>query len=71
MTQAYAVNVIDGDEYGRIVGHAELIEPACGAHDGLVLDALDHTETMIRVDDLVADLKCHESPGCPIWTGYV
>jgi hypothetical protein len=51
-----------GHEHGGLVGHAQLIEAARRAHDGLRLDALDHPETMIRVNDLVADLKCHVSP---------
>ena len=60
--QADAVDVVDRHEHRRLVRHPELIEPAGRAHDGLGLDAFDHTEPMIRVDDLVADLKCHVSP---------
>ena len=61
--QADAVDVGDRHEHGRVVRHdAQMIEAAGRAEDGLLFDALDDAETVIRVDDLVADLKCHWGP---------
>jgi hypothetical protein len=57
-----AINIIDRHEHRGFVRHAELIEPARRAHDRFGFDLLDYAETVIRVDDLVADLKCHEAP---------
>ena len=52
-----------GDEDGGVIGHhAELIKPASSSEDRLGLDPLNHTEPMVRVDDLIADLKCHVAP---------
>jgi hypothetical protein len=39
-----------------------MIKAAGGAQNGFVFDAFYDPETMIRVDDLVADFKCHGSP---------
>jgi hypothetical protein len=36
-----------------------VVETAGGAEDGLLFDALDNAKSVIRVDDLVADLVCH------------
>ena len=61
--QADAVDVGQRYEHGRVVGDdAEVIETAGGTENSFVFDALDDPETMIRVNDLVADFKCHESP---------
>jgi hypothetical protein len=57
-----AVDVVDGHENRRFVRHPELIKTTRRAHDGLGLDALDHTKTVIRVNDLVSDIECHVSP---------
>ena len=62
-TQADAVDVGNRDEHDRFVGDdAKVIETACSAENGLFFDAFDDPETMIRVNDLVSDLKCHGSP---------
>ena len=61
--QADAVDVAHRHEHGRFVGDdAEMIETAGGAENGFLFDAFDDPETMIRVNDLVADFKCHGSP---------
>jgi hypothetical protein len=39
-----------------------MVKTAGGAENGFVFDAFDDPETMIRVNDLVADFKCHGSP---------
>src|SRR5262249_16150644 len=63
--QADTVHIGDGDEHRRIVrDNSEVIEAAGSAEDGFLFDSFDDPETMVRVDDLVADFKCHESP-CP------
>src|SRR4030095_335712 len=50
-------------EHGRVVGDdSEVIKAAGSTEDGFLFDALDDPETMVRVNDLVADFKCHESP---------
>ena len=61
--QADTVDVAHGHEHGRVVGDdPEMIETASSAENGLVFDALDDPESMIRVNDLVADFKCNGSP---------
>ena len=61
--QADAVDVGDRDEHDGFVGDdAKVIETAGSAEDGFFFDAFDDPETMIRVNDLVSDLKCHGSP---------
>src|SRR5204863_730461 len=62
-TQADAIDVADGHEHGRVVRNdPEMVEPAGGTEDGFVFDSLDDPESMVRVNDLVADFKCHGSP---------
>src|SRR5204863_7841608 len=62
-TQPDAVGVADGYGHRRFVrDDSEMIKTARRAENGLVFDPLDDAETMIRVNDLVSDLKCHESP---------
>jgi hypothetical protein len=62
-TKADAVNITDGHEDGRVVRNdPEVIKPAGGSEDGFVFDPLDDPESMVRVNDLVADFKCHGSP---------
>src|SRR5437899_6614264 len=39
-----------------------MIKTARRSKNGFLFDALDDPETMIRVNDLVADFECHESP---------
>jgi len=39
-----------------------MVETASGTKNGLFFDALDDPKTMIRVNDLVTDFKCHVSP---------
>ena len=61
--QPDAVHVGHRNQHGGVVGHnPEVVEPAGGTEDGFLFDALDDPKTMIRVNDLVADLKCHGSP---------
>ena len=61
--EADAVDVAHRHEHGRVVGDdPEMVKAAGGAENGFVFDALDDPETMIRVNDLVADFKCHGSP---------
>ena len=61
--QADAFDVVDGHQHGGVVRHhAQLVEPAGRPEDGLRFDPLDDAEPMIRVNDLVTDLKCHVSP---------
>src|SRR5439155_26327243 len=61
--QADAIDVADGHEHGRVVRNdPEMVEPAGGTEDGFVFDSLDDPESMVRVNDLVADFKCHGSP---------
>src|SRR5690606_27082883 len=62
-TQADFGRVRHRHQNRRLVGeNPKMVEPARGTEDGLFFDALDYTETMIRVNDLVADLECHVSP---------
>jgi hypothetical protein len=42
----------------------KVIEAAGGTENRLFLDAFNDTETMVWVNDLVTDLKCHISPVC-------
>ena len=61
--EADAVDVAHGNEHGRFVrDDPEMIETAGGTENRFLLDAFDDAETMIRVNDLVADFKCHGSP---------
>ena len=61
--EADAVDVGQRHEHSGVVGDdAEMIETAGGTEDGFFFNALDDPETMVRVDDLVTDLKCHGSP---------
>src|SRR5262249_30551936 len=67
--QANAVNVGQRHEHGRVVrDNTKMIETAGGTKNGFFFDALDDPETMIRVNDLVADFECHESP---CWKRYM
>ena len=61
--QADAVDVAHRNEHGGVVGDdPKMVEAAGGTEDGLVFDPFDDPETMVRVNDLVADFKCHGSP---------
>ena len=61
--EADAVNVTHWNEDGRVVGDdAEMKEAAGGAENRLVFDPFNDSQTMIRVNDLVTDLKCHRFP---------
>ena len=61
--QADAIDVVDGNEHGRLVrNHSEVIKAAGGAEDCFGFDALHDAESMIWVNDLVTNLKCHMSP---------
>src|SRR5205807_2066771 len=49
--------------HGRVIRNdPQMIEPARCSENGLFFDALDDPEPMVRVNDLVADFECHESP---------
>ena len=61
--EADAVDVAHRNEHGGVVrDDSQMVETAGGAENGFVFDPLDDAETMIRVNDLVADFKCHGSP---------
>ena len=63
LAQADVVDVGDGDEHGRVIRHdPQVKETAGGAQNCFFFNAFDDTEPVVRVDDLVADLKCHVSP---------
>src|SRR5437870_13851487 len=65
-TQADAVDVAHRHEHRRIIrDDPEMVETAGRTENGFLFDAFDDPETMIRVNDLVADFKCHGSP-CPL-----
>ena len=50
-------------EHHRVVGDdAKVVEASSGTKNGFFFNTLYDPETMIRVNDLVADFKCHESP---------
>jgi hypothetical protein len=62
-TQADAVNVAYGNQHRGVVGHdTEMKEPAGCTKNRLLFDPFDDAKTVVRVDDLVADLECHVSP---------
>jgi hypothetical protein len=44
-------------------------ESAGGAKNGFFFDPFDDAESVVRVDDLVADLECHVSPAAAIVGG--
>ena len=61
--QTDTVDVRERHEHRGVVGdNPEMIETAGCAEDRFVFNALDDPETMVRVNDLVADFECHESP---------
>jgi hypothetical protein len=61
--EAHAVDVVDRHEHRGFVGnHAQVVEAAGGAEYGFGFDALNDAESVVRVNDLVTDLKCHVSP---------
>src|SRR5262245_28537781 len=68
-----AVHIDHGNEDRVVVGdNAQIVKTAGRAENRLFFDTFDDTQTMIRVDDLVADLKCHGSPsGRAIWKAEV
>src|SRR5262245_56258883 len=58
-----AVDVAHWDKHGRVVcDDTQMVEPAGRPENRLLLDSFHDAQTMIRVDDLVADFKCHGSP---------
>src|SRR5207244_2483964 len=61
--EADAVNIAHRHEDGRVVrDDPEMIKAARCSENRFLFDALDDPESMVRVNDLVADFKCHESP---------
>jgi hypothetical protein len=38
-------------------------KPECLAQNSLLFDPFNDAKPVVRVDDLVADLECHVSPG--------
>ena len=61
--QPHAVNVVDRNEHGGLIGHhSKMIKTAGRAEDSFGFDALNDAESVIWVNDLVADLECHASP---------
>src|SRR4029453_8352544 len=62
-SEANAVDVVQWYEHGGLIGdHAQVVEPACRSENGFCFDALHNAETVIWVNDLVTNLKCHTSP---------
>ena len=58
-----AVDVAHRHEHGRVVrDDADMKKAAGGPENSLVFDAFDDTQPVIRVNDLVTDLKRHNSP---------
>ena len=61
--QAYSIDVVDGHEHRRLIrDHAQVVKTAGGSEDCFGFDALNDAESVVRVNDLVTDLKCHMSP---------
>src|SRR3954463_329127 len=63
LAKADVVDVGDGNEHGRVVCHDPQVKKSAGSTKNcLFFNAFDDTEPVVRVYDLVADLKCHVSP---------
>ena len=61
--QANVVDVGYGHQHSRVVRHdAQVEKSTSGAKDCFLFDAFNDAKTVIRVDDLVAKMKCHVSP---------
>jgi hypothetical protein len=64
-TQPDAVDIVERHENGRFIGNdAKMIEAAGGTEDGLLFDTRNDPEPLVGVNDLVADLECHN--GSPV-----
>jgi hypothetical protein len=65
--EADVVDVGDGDQHRSLVRqNPEVKKTASCAENGLLFDLLDDPESMVRVYDLVTDLKSHV-PLVSIW----
>jgi hypothetical protein len=65
--QANVIDIRNGHEHRRLVRqNSEMEKTASSAENGLLFDLLDNPESMIRVNDLVTDLKSHV-PLVSIW----
>ena len=63
VTQADAIDVIDGHEHCGFVGHhPKMVKTASCPENRFGFDALNDAEAMIWVNDLVTNLECHASP---------
>src|SRR5262245_43957475 len=68
-TQPHAVGVLLRDPDAGVVGEdPKLIEADLASRDRAGLDALHHPDSVIRIDDLLANLELHGGPLFP-WTG--
>jgi hypothetical protein len=68
--KAYAIDVIERDEYCRLVrDNTEVIKTTGGTENRLFFDPRYDAEPLVGVDDLVADLECHV--GSPYLGGLV
>src|SRR5262249_24875789 len=73
-TKSDAVYVGNGNEHGRLVRYdTKVIKTAGCTNNCFFLDPFDDAQTMVWVNDLVADFECHGSPcqealyGRPKW----
>src|SRR5687768_11059428 len=69
-TQAYVVDIGDRNQNGRFIRQDPQMEkPAGGAENRLFFNFFDDPETMVRVNDLVTDLKSHVPlvSRCGVW----
>src|SRR5688572_9456278 len=63
LAKSDAVNVGDRHQHRRVVRDDAQVEKTAGStKNSFLFDPFDDTETMVRVDDLVAELECHVSP---------
>jgi hypothetical protein len=66
-SQANVVDIRNRHKHGRLVRQNPEMEKTAGSTENcLLFDLLDDPESMIRVDDLVTDLKSHV-PLVSIW----
>src|SRR5688500_5796504 len=69
-TQAYVVDVGDRNQNGRFIRQDPQMEkPASSTENRLLFNFFDDPETMVRVNDLVTDLKSHVPlvSRCGVW----
>jgi len=58
-----ALDVFDRNQNGRVArNHPQRIKATGGSHNCLFFDSLNYTKSVIWVNDLIANIKCHISP---------